>query len=405
MNGTASQPDRPSERLTERLIFLDWVRIIAFAMLVFYHVGMYYVTWDFHIKSAHASNAIEPLMRLSNPWRMDLLFLVSGAATSFMLLRGGASGQLLRLRAKRLLIPLLFGILVVVPPQSWVEVVQKHHYQGGYGDFMLLYLTHYKGFCDVAGKCLILPTWNHLWFLPYLFLYTLLLWLGLRRWPVMLERLGVQIGKLMSGFGLLVWPTLYLAVTLLLLRKSFPQNYSVWGDWFSHSQYLAMFVLGAVLARMPGIWRQMAQWRWIALALALTAWLMLVLALWLAREAQLPMRHIGPWAYSVQQWCAMVAVLGFACIHLNRDGPLRRYLTKAVFPIYILHQTLIILLAQAFKPLMLEPGIEGLLLVLITFAISFAIFEIVRRLAWVRPVFGLKRLGAPHDERHQTGTS
>ena len=409
MNIAYSSPDGQAERL----IFLDWVRIIAFGMLVFYHVGMYYVTWDFHIKSPHASTAIEPLMRLSNPWRMDLLFLVSGAATSFMLLRGGASGQLLRLRAKRLLIPLLFGMLVVVPPQSWLEVAQKYQYTGSYIDFMGLYLTHYKGFCDGAGKCLMLPTWNHLWFLPYLFLYTLLLWLGLRLWPTMLERLGLLIGKVMSGFGLLVWPTLYLAVTLLLLRKSFPQNYSVWGDWFSHSQYLAMFILGAVLGRAPtiiastsrDIWQQMSQWRWIALALALAAWLILVQAPWLARELQLPMRSVSPWAYSVQQWCAVVAALGFAHIHLNRDGPLRRYLTEAVFPVYILHQTLIILLAQALRPSMLEPGIEGLLLVLSTFAISFAGFEFVRRTPWLRPLFGLRRLGAPHDERHQTRIS
>lgn len=392
MNGTDSLPDYPTERPTDRLIFLDWVRIMAFALLVLYHVGMYYVTWDFHIKSPHAGNAIEPLMRLSNPWRMDLLFMVSGAATSYMLLRGGASGQLLRLRAKRLLIPLLFGVLVVVPPQSWQEVVQKYHYEGGYGDFMALYLTHYKGFCDAADKCLILPTWNHLWFLPYLFLYTLLLWLGLRLWPAMLERLGMLIDKVLARFGLLAWPTLYLAVTLLLLRKSFPQNYSIWGDWLSHSQYLAMFLLGAVLARRPGIWLQMSQWRWIALALALAAWLMFVQAPWLARELQLPMRSIGPWAYSVQQWCAIVAALGFAHIHLNRDGPLRRYLTEAVFPVYILHQTLIILLAVTLKPVALEPWIEGPLLVLGTFAISFAGFEFVRRMRWVRPLFGLRRL-------------
>jgi glucans biosynthesis protein C len=85
-----------------------------------------------------------------------------------------------------------------------------------------------------------------------------------------------------------------------------------------------MFILGAALARAPGIWRQMTQWRWLALALALTAWLMLVQAPWLACEAQLPMHSIGPWAYSVQQWCAIVAALGFAHIHLNRDGPARR---------------------------------------------------------------------------------
>ncbi len=382
-----------SNSKTDRLIFLDWVRILAFGLLVLYHVGMYFVSWDFHIKSPHSGTAIEPLMRLTNPWRMDLLFLVSGAATSFMLLREGASGQLLRLRAKRLLIPLLFGIMVVVPPQSWLEVMQKHHYTGSYIDFMGLYLAGYKSFCDAAGKCLILPTWNHLWFLPYLFLYTSLLWLALRRWPVLLERLGTQIGKTLRGPGLLLWSTVYLALTLLLLRKSFPQNYSVWGDWFAHSQYLAMFLVGVALARTPSVWRQMTQWRWIALVLALTAWLVLVQAPWLAREAQLPMRNIGPWAYSVQQWCAIVAVLGFAQLYLNRDGPARRYLTEAVFPVYILHQTLILLLAHSFAPLALSPMLEGGLLVGLTFAMSLAGFEIVRRVRWLRPLFGLATKG------------
>lgn len=213
-----------------RLVFLDWLRVAAFALLVLYHVGMYYVSWDFHIKSPHAGSGLEPLMRLTNPWRMDLLFLVSGAATSFMLLRDGVGGLLLRQRAKRLLIPLLFGILVIVPPQSWLEVVQKYNYTGSYGDFLGLYLTGYPGFCAVPGKCLILPTWNHLWFLPYLFLYTLVLWLLLRKWPALLERLGTWIGTAMKGVGLLAWPALYLALTMVLLRKSFPQNYSVWGD-------------------------------------------------------------------------------------------------------------------------------------------------------------------------------
>ena len=377
------------ETKPDRLIFLDWVRILAFGLLVLYHVGMYYVSWDFHIKSPHAGSAIEPLMRLTNPWRMDLLFLVSGAATSFMVLRDGASGLLLRSRAKRLLIPLLFGMLVVVPPQTWLEVMQKHQYTGSYGDFMALYLAGHKGFCDAAGKCLLLPTWNHLWFLPYLFLYTVLLWLGLRRWPAMLERLGTLIAQALQGFGLLAWPTLYLALTLLLLRKSFPQNYSVWGDWFSHSQYLAVFLLGAVLARSPDLWRQMVQWRWPALALALAAWLTLVQAPWLAREAQLPMRSIGPWAYSVQQWCAIVAALGFAQVYLNRDSPARRYLTEAVFPVYIVHQTLILLLAHSFAPLALNPVLEAALLVGLTFALSLSAFEMVRRARWSRPLFGL----------------
>src|SRR5262245_62368639 len=88
-----------------RLLFLDWLRIGAFALLVLYHVGMYYVSWDWHVKSPAAGPALEPWMRLSSPWRLSLLFLISGAATSFMLLRDGASRSLLGARSKRLLWP------------------------------------------------------------------------------------------------------------------------------------------------------------------------------------------------------------------------------------------------------------------------------------------------------------
>ena len=73
-------PERPDRRVD-----LDWVRIAAFGLLIFYHVGMLYVSWGFHIKSEHRITALEPLMLVLNPWRLALLFLVSGAATRFML--------------------------------------------------------------------------------------------------------------------------------------------------------------------------------------------------------------------------------------------------------------------------------------------------------------------------------
>ena len=50
-----------------RLFFLDWVRILAFALLIVYHIGMYYVSWPWHVKSVGAGPALEPWMRLSAP--------------------------------------------------------------------------------------------------------------------------------------------------------------------------------------------------------------------------------------------------------------------------------------------------------------------------------------------------
>jgi glucans biosynthesis protein C len=90
------------------------------------------------------------------------------------------------------------------------------------------------------------------------------------------------------------------------------------------------------------------------------------------------------------QWCAIVAALGFARRHLNRDGAVRRYLTDAVFPVYILHQTFTILLARALAPAELSLALEATLLIGGTFALCFATYEFVRRVRWLRPLFGLK---------------
>ena len=112
--------------------------------------------------------------------------------------------------------------------------------------------------------------------------------------------------------------------------------------------------------------------------------------------------------YALCAWSAIVAACGFARRHLDRDGPARRYLTDAVFPVYIAHQTLIVVMAHAFKPLDLAPGVEALLLMVLTATGSFALYEAVRRMRWVRPLFGLApetRTGSMPTPAHGQATA
>src|SRR4051795_9283815 len=125
-------PDFAAQR-PQRRLDLDWVRIGAFGLLIFYHVGMLYVSWEFHVKSTHRIPELEPLMLVLNPWRLALLFLVSGSATRFMLLRYSV-GPLLRARSARLLIPLVLGMLVIVPPQAYHQIVESLGYPAGFAD-------------------------------------------------------------------------------------------------------------------------------------------------------------------------------------------------------------------------------------------------------------------------------
>ena len=112
----------------ERHYGMDWLRIGAFALLIFYHIGMVFVPWDFHIKTAQPMAWVEIPMLLTNPWRLTLLFVVSGYASRALLSKSAGIRGFLGNRSTRLLIPLVFGMAVVVPPQTWVQLVGQHGY-------------------------------------------------------------------------------------------------------------------------------------------------------------------------------------------------------------------------------------------------------------------------------------
>jgi hypothetical protein len=344
---------------------------------------MYYVSWDWHLKSPFPSTALEPWMRLVNPWRMSLLFLISGAVTAIALSR--MSPGWLRSRLLRLGLPLIAGVLVIVPPQSYWQVIEQMSYRGSYPEFLALYLGGYGGFCSAAGPCLTLPTWNHLWFLPYLMVYTLLLWASVRAAPSWLDMSGNRLSSRLSSLTLLVAPWLVLAAGRLALRPWFEVTHSLVDDPLAHAQYLPAFVAGAILARTPGAWPAVARLRLPALFAMLAAWL---LPLYLP-DAPIALLRA---AYAAQQWAGVMAALGFGWVHLRQPTAWQRQLVSRIFAVYVLHQTLIVLLAVALRPLALQPLAEGPLLLGGTLVGAWAL---VRAFEPVKP---LRRwLGLPAD--------
>jgi hypothetical protein len=374
-----------------RRVDLDWVRIGAFALLILYHVGMFYVPWNWHIKSAQPVAALEPMMLALNPWRLALLFLVSGVATRFML-RKTAPGALLRSRTSRLLTPLIFGMLVIVPPQAWIQIVEAPGYPGGFVDF---YLNHYFAFGTqfCPKPCIILPTWNHLWFVAYLWVYTMALGLVVLLIPAIADRIERWLAPLLSGLLLLIVPSLLFGLFRLMLLPHFPSTHALFSDWYNHALFAGVFLLGFLLAHAVSFWDAVERQRWVALILAVACY-----ALWLSlrplRDGGLPARLGIGFAYGFYQWLAIVVVLGFARRWLSRDSAARRYLTDAIFPYYIVHQTAIILIAHVLRGSGVSAEVEAVLIIGGTAASCIATYEIVRRVSWLRPLFGLKREAA-----------
>jgi len=395
---TASIPDRRYD--------LDWIRVGAFFLLILYHVGMFYVPWDWHVKSPHPVEELTLAMFLTNPWRLTLLFLVSGAATRFMADKVTV-GKLTGARIARLLPPLLFAMFVIVPPQSYYEIVEYVAAHPGapttiYDNFWVRYVTASGNWC--AGKeCLVTPTWNHMWFVAYLLFYTLVLAGLLLVWKRLGAHVQAAVETVLRGPGLILWPILFLGLLRATLYPRFGETHALVGDYYVHAVSFSAFLLGFGLAKSDLLRRRLIAARWPAVVLAVAGYLGWATYAWIYRadDANPPeaLRLVMRFVYATDTWCSIAAILGFGAKHLNRDAPALRYLTLGVFPFYLIHQTLIVVMAHHLAKLNLYQPLEAAILIVLTFAGCFATYELARRIPGVRILFGLKGQPAVEAKR------
>jgi peptidoglycan/LPS O-acetylase OafA/YrhL len=387
-----SRRHRAGMQSTLRLPHLDLLRVAAFALLIPYHVGMYYVSWDWHVKSPAASSALEPFMLLSSPWRLGLLFFVAGAACATLYFKCGRWADFARERSRRLLLPLLFGMAVIVTPQAYHELLTQAPEllpgDGGYLDFWAAYLQGGQ-YCR-GDDCMSVPTWNHLWFLPYLWIYALLLAPLLVRLP--------QRGLAWPDWAWLLLPALPLIVFRMGLFPHFPSTHDLFNDVYNHALYSYLFALGwASRGRLAeGFWVAARRWRWLSLALALLAWGVLVGYFHAYRNGPPPevLRQLMRALWALLSWWATSAACGWAQQLAPRgQAPMLRWLSGAVFCLYILHQTVIVLLTRLLLPLSLPWGLEALLLILLTTAICLGAYALLRQVPGLRALLGISLPG------------
>ncbi|MES2937273.1 MAG: acyltransferase family protein [Pseudomonadota bacterium] len=374
---------------------IDALRVLAFGLVILYHVAMYYVPgWGWHLKSPDPVAWLPVPMRALNLWRLDLLFVVSGLAIALLRRGNGSPAALAKQRSWRLLLPLAFGMLVVVPYQPYAQGVANGLVEPGFGRFLVRYFTRSQpwpaGAFDgwEAGI-----TWNHLWYLAYLWFYTVLLVLLM---PLLESTAGRRLRDALlklRGAKLLVLPVLPLLVASLLLWPRFPVTHDLIHDGWVHVAYFTLFLYGYWIGLDAGFWAELTRLRWKALGAAV-----LLLAVLMSLRAALPdspaLRQLLRCMGDFYLWAAIVAVLGWAHHKLNKPWPWLAWASEAVFPWYVLHQTLIIVLVVQLAPLGLGPVLEPALLVAGTALGCLAITALVRRVRWLRPLFGLKPVPA-----------
>ncbi len=375
--------DAQSNLLTRRHD-LDWLRVLVFGLLIFYHIGMLYVAnWGFHYKSQYLSQPLEGLMLLVNQWRMPLLWVISGISIRFVLQKMTAF-RFVTGRSLRLLLPVLFGILVVVPPQLYVEMTGKGELNMGYWQF-------YQLFFDLDNPIFekytdgILPhiDVNHLWYLRELWTFSLV---TLCLSPLLNSRFvqtGVDFLANKTGvLGLYFLPL----IPLIIVSIALPEDRGATGFIF--------LLYGYLIGWNVGLWEQIKLHRQTFLAIMIASYIAILFAyfiVWLnpALKAMWWAEWLGLVAI-FNAWSGVLALLGYAAVYLNKPNRKLEYLNDAVLPYYIVHQSFIVVLAFVLAPYQLGPILEPLMVIAGTFAACILSYEIIRRVNLLRPLFGLK---------------
>ena len=376
-----------SRPFDQRHYGLDWLRAGAFALLILYHIGMAFVTGAWLVKLTQIEWLSYPMMFVQ-PWRLGILFIVSGYASHALLRKLGGVEPFVRQRTLRLIVPLLFAMALIVPPQIWVSLQLNHGYSGSY----LHFLAH-DAFRFGVYDGVTLPGWEHLWFVFYLWLYTILLAASVALAPAALKaRLAAAFASLATGQRLLWLPLIYFMPVRAAITFTTGESHGLFNDWLSDAIYLPCFLFGFGLAGTRVLWPAIARVWKPGLALALASYAVLV-AVETAYPADMHPPHLmmaaDRAALAAMMWGMALVLLRLADTILNRDHSWRARISEAVFPFYIIHQTIIVIGAWWLLPAALPAWLAFLILLVATVAGCWLFYRLGRTVPALRPLVGL----------------
>lgn len=368
--------------------YLDWLRVIAILILLFYHVGMMFVSWGWHIQNGDSSHTLEMIMGVLHRLRMPLLFVISGAGTAFALRRRSAGGYAWE-RAKKLFLPLVFGMFVIVPPQIYWERLFRHQFEGSYVAF-------YPSVLDFVAYPAGSFSWHHLWFIAYLFIYSLILL------PLFLVLRRVRLSGLEKAMAspMLFLLALPLGFVEWKLRPLFPETHNLTHDWYLFCLYLLMFFYGFLMVIAPASLAYAERTRRGSLAVVVGLYTVYIFF----REWIVP--GLDSFLANLFTWCGILAMLGYGRKYLVAENALLSWAREVSYPFYIVHQTVIVGVGFWVLPHHWNLWLKFSVSAAAALGIAIVLVEIVRRIDWLRPCFGMKtrpRNAAPSLRPDQNG--
>lgn len=364
----------------ERQYFIDWLRIGLILSVFFYHIGMIFNSWDWHIKSDEHLLFLEPIMGWLHYWRMPLLFLVSGVGTYYAL-GFRSSKQYIKERFNRLLIPAIVGIFVLVPVQVYIEKINEF---SSLGD---LYMHWFDGIYPSGNF-----SWHHLWFIIYLFLISLLIspfikysrtdhFARVKNW--MVKKTTVILG--------LNWVLVVLLLSQVILRQYFPDStHALYNDWAFFAFYLIFFLCGFILFTSEAVIQALCTQRRLYLiqSILVTIFYSSIASIFEPSILSEYMYHIFG---IIIAWSCGMAVIGYCKSYFNKDHKFRKTLNEAIYPFYLLHQPIIVVVGYIILQWRLPILVKGVLITLVSLLLAIGLYWIISKFNVLRIVFGMKK--------------
>lgn len=344
----------------ERRYDIDWLRVIAIALLLLYHIAIVFQPWAMFIgfiRSEETSIAIWQPMTMLNVWRIPILFYVSGMGVFFAMKKRNWI-QLIKERSRRILIPFLFGIVAITPLHMFV-----------FQDYYNLELSYY-------------PHLGHLWFLGNIFIYVIIglpIFYGIKKGSY--TSILVFIKRLLNNpIGLFTVNALFIAEVLIIKPKPFAVYAQTWHGFFIG---LLAFFLGFLFMTTGQVfWNTVKKWKWFYFGLSIILYTVRLFVF----DAEAPLFLT---AIESNSW--IFSIFGFCYQFLNKSSKTLSYLSKAAYPVYIIHMVVLYVTAKLVLPFNLPVLLAFLLIALLTFMSCFIIYEfMIRRISVLRPLFGLK---------------
>lgn len=366
-----------------RRVDIDYLRVLALGFLIVYHLMLAYDPFPWRVTSTHAGSWSAYVVATLIPWRMALVFFVGGVAARFMFEKI-AAGEFVRERAGKLLVAFAFAVVAIVPLQRFVRLEEN-------GSPSTDYLTYLFTDAPVAISYLgmRLPDFAHVWFLPFLFLYSACV-VGLWRFAP-----GVFAGmqRIIERAPLLVWfvaAMAWFAFIEAVVLPRYPSSGVILTDISAHLHYAPAFLFGALIGKSEAFRAKLRAAGAIIGPVAVAFLLVTLAFVWLSQ------RNSALWAESLvvrglYGGAMLFAVLAFAEWALTRPSPALTYANDAILPVYLMHQTALVVTADLITPLAWPLAVELPALLLATTLIPLGLYHaLVRHMPWLRRLFGLR---------------